>query len=187
MKRSYSLHINISPVDKTGLQQEGSLDCPISHYDHNKRTVRTMPTGSIIDMSCHVQERVFTSGLMPEHYYNTYPSSYIYTGWYTEFLNLLITLFWFRLLLRKFRNTAIHPKKHTLTVESRGRESLEANRNNLDKRFKNSVYCPLYRCLVVTVECIHLYIRLYKGASIVLCAFYNSTHYPASKWNIEDK
>ncbi len=44
-------HLSVCPFasntqyTKTGLQQEDSPDRPISNYDHNRRTVRTMPTG----------------------------------------------------------------------------------------------------------------------------------------------
>ena len=32
---------------ETGLQQEDGPDLRISHYDHNKGTVQTMPTGHV--------------------------------------------------------------------------------------------------------------------------------------------
>ncbi len=45
------------------------------------------------------------------------------TGRYTEFLNLLLTLFWFRILLRKFRSLIANVAKLL-------------NKNKLDNRFK---------------------------------------------------
>ena len=103
----------------------------------------------------------------------------VYTGQYTEFPNLLSGLFWFRSFATFTKNIVSLPQVGGMSVKNwavfLNLRSKILNQNKVDKRFRNSVYCPVFMHMTTVLQLkIHIQYssNVLKGADFLFYHYY---------------